>query len=457
MTRPRLLFVEDDDTFRGVLTRELEGLGFVVTARADAEGALAFAAENTIDLALLDLRLGGSNGIDLLGSLKEIVSDVPVLFLTGQGSMSDAVEAMRAGAFDFLVKPTPLDELELVLARALEHGRLLRQNQRLKGLEGRDEPKHLFGESPSMRALRDSIPRIAQSDASVLIQGENGTGKELVARAIHQSSPRSEEAFVVVNCGAIPAELFESELFGHARGAFTGADRRRLGLLALAEEGTLFLDEIGELPMSLQPALLRALQFGEYRPVGQERNEQADVRFLAATNRDLEDAVEAGEFREDLYHRIATLVVSVPPLRERGRDVEQLAERFLTLYNEHVDAEHRKRMSPAALERLLTHPWSGNVRELENVVTRAVTLVEGPLIELQDVERHLRPARRAHARIDLGLPNLDLSTLERAAIVQALQKHGGHRARAAAELGLASKTLYNKIRNHGIAPNEWEA
>lgn len=457
MNRPRLLFVEDDDTFRGVLTRELDGLGYTVTARADAEGALAFAAENTIDLALLDLRLGGTSGIELLGSLKQLAPGVPVLFLTGQGSMPDAVEAMRAGAFDFLVKPTPLDELELVLGRALEHGRLLRQNERLKSLDGRNKAKHLLGESAVMRSLRDAIPRIAQSDASVLIQGANGTGKELVARAIHEASPRSEEAFVVVNCGAIPAELFESELFGHTRGAFTGADRRRLGLMALAEEGTLFLDEIGELPISLQPALLRALQFGEYRPVGQERNEQANVRFLAATNRELEESVEAGEFREDLYHRIATLVVHVPALRERGRDVELLAERFLTLYNEHVGEEQRKRMSPEALTRLGTHPWSGNVRELENVITRAVTLVEGPTIELADVERHLRPARRANSPTETRLPSLDLATLERAAIVQALQKHAGHRARAAAELGLASKTLYNKIRNQGITRDEWEA
>jgi two-component system response regulator HydG len=358
---------------------------------------------------------------------------------------------MRAGAYDFLVKPTPLDELELALERALDHAQVLRQNRILRSLADRDATSDIRGESRAIRELRASIGRIAASDASVLVFGENGTGKELVARAIHAASPRRDAAFVVVNCGAIPSELFESELFGHLRGAFTGADKKRLGLIELAEGGTLFLDEVGELPVGVQPALLRAVQFGEFRPVGAEKSEVADVRVVAATNGDLREAVRKGEFREDLYHRISTLGIVVPPLRERGDDVQSLAELFLERYNEKVSAEFAKRFSPAALSRLGTHPWTGNVRELENVVVRLVTLTEGRTIEAADVERHLAPIG---ARLESDT-TLDLQSIERATVVRALRRHGGHRARAAAELGLAVKTLYNKIRQHGIAEEEW--
>ena len=450
--KKHILFVEDDERFRKVLEREIAGFGYEVSGMPDGETAVKAAGETRFDVALFDLRLPGISGIELLESIHELDPGLPVVFLTGHGSLPDAVEAMRAGAYDFLIKPTPLDELELALQRALEHGRLRRQNRNLRTLADREASWEILGESQAVLELRRSIQRIAESEANVLVLGENGTGKELVARAIHRASPRRDSPFVVVNCGAIPNELFESELFGHARGAFTGAERKRQGLVELAEGGTLFLDEIGELPLAVQPALLRMLQFGEFRPVGSERNQTADARVVAATNRDLESGIEKGEFREDLYHRIATLEVVVPPLRERPGDVKLLALEFLSRHNREAPESAAKELSPEALDRLAEQAWTGNVRELENVVFRLVTLVDGAVIEADDVDRNVRsPAKRPRPE----LSTLDLQTIERSAVVQALRLHQGHRERAAAELGVATKTLYNKIRQHCILPAEW--
>jgi two-component system response regulator HydG len=451
--KSRLLFVEDDDTFRSVLERELRGFGHEVLSCSSAEDALTSLHKERFHLVLLDLRLPGMTGLEMLQLIKKVDAKLPVVFLTGHGALPDAVEAMRAGAYDFLVKPVPLDELELVLQRAIDHRSLLHRNRLFRSLVNREIASDIVGQSPVIRKVRSSIGRIAASEANVLVSGENGTGKELVARAIHTASPRSEAAFVVVNCGSIPAELFESELFGHTRGAFTGALRRHLGLIELAEEGTLFLDELGDLPLPLQPGLLRAVQFGEYRPVGDENTRNADVRFVACTNRNLEDAVDRGEFREDLYHRISTLGISVPPLRDRAEDIPLLAELFLQRHNDKVSDNLRKEFSSGALERLNLLPWTGNVRELENVVIRLVTLVETAVIEASDIDKQARPIRNPFPK---GLNVLDLETLERSAVVQALRHHAGNRAAAATELGVAIKTLYNKIRNHRIETSEWK-
>jgi len=451
----RLLFVDDDDTFRSVLQRELEVMGYDVTSFAEGASAIAFLADNRVDVALLDLRLPGMDGLELLSRVKECAPQLPVVLLTGHGSFPDAVAAMRAGAFDFLGKPASLDELELALARAVEHGKLRRNNQLLQDLISREVSSEILGESPVIHELRSKIARIAPGDANVLILGESGTGKELVARGIHNSSPRREAAFVVVNCAAIPAELFESELFGHARGAFTGAGHKRAGLVALAEGGTLFLDEVADLPKQLQPALLRAVQFGEYRPVGTDHVERADLRVIAATNRELAGEIEQGEFREDLYHRIATIDLHVPPLRERGDDVLVIADNLLAAHNLRVPADDAKTFGAGARDRLRAHEWTGNVRELENVLVRLVTLIDGPEIEGADVDRLLRPSQPSAVRLGGGLPALDLEVLERCAVIQALQLHSGNRTRAAAELGVAIKTLYNKIRHHEILAAEW--
>ncbi len=452
--RTRVLIVEDDNALRSVLEREVRAFGHATVGHATGEDALAFVRDNKVDLGLFDLKLPGMSGLELLEAIQEIVPGLPVVFLTGHGTVPDAVRAMRAGAHDFLVKPAPLDELEMTLQRALEYGRLRRENQLLRTLLDRDVASEILGQSPEVHELVRLIRKVAASEANVLISGENGTGKELVARAIHEASPRSASSFIVVNCGAIPADLFESELFGHRKGAFTGADRKRLGLIELAEGGTLFLDEVGELPLQLQPALLRAVQFGEFRPVGGERTEKADVRVLAATNRDLEDAIGQKEFREDLYHRLSTLKVEVPPLRAREGDAPYLAQKFLDRQNERSGTEAPKQFSPAALARLADHEWTGNVRELENVVVRLVTLVEGSTIEADDVDRHVKSVE---SRPRSTLETLDLQTLERSAVVQALRAHSGHREKAAADLGVAVKTLYNKIRQHGIGPREWDS
>ena len=452
MRPPRLLFVEDDDSFRGVLCRELEAFGYEVLAYASAEEALAAGLAVEPEIALLDLGLPGIDGITLMERLKERIPELTITFLTGHGAVPDAVRAMRAGAFDFLIKPTRLDELEITLQRAVEHTRLRQDNQRLRQLVDRDATSELIGESAAMHELRRSIERLGQSEANVLIYGENGTGKELVARGIHAASPRRDRPFVAVNCGAIPSELFEAELFGHRRGAFTGASSERQGLVALASGGTLFLDEIGELPLHLQPAMLRFAQFGEYRPVGSEQLAHAEVRLVAASNRDL-SRVSAGEFREDLYHRISTLGVVVPPLRDRGEDVVQLAQHFLARANQSLPAAEAHRLQPDALEALRQHRWSGNVRELENLIVLLVTLSDPPAISAEHVRRHLQPIGEAPA--EASAETLDLQSLERAAVVRAMRLHQGRRERAAAELGVAVKTLYNKLRHHGIDAAEW--
>ncbi len=451
--KPRLLFVDDDDTFRSVLHRELADLGYDVTSVADAELASVHLNHNRVDVALVDLRLPGMDGLEFLQVMKARDPQLPIILLTGHGSFPDAVAAMRAGAFDFLSKPARLEELDMALKRAIEHGTLRRQNLLLRKLITRRVAPEILGESPVIQQLRTSIERVGRSEAHVLIHGESGTGKELVARAIHDASPRRESAFVVVNCPAIPSELFESELFGHRKGAFTGAGRERLGLIALAEGGTLFLDEIGELPPSLQPSLLRAVQFGEYRPVGGEKEEHSDVRILAATNRNLSESIGTGGFREDLYHRLAALTLEVPPLRSREDDVILIAQHLLDSYNQTAAPGQAKALADGAKQKLRDHPWSGNVRELENAIVRLSTLVDGEEIDASDVAAHVLAVGPSKLE---DLPALNLELLERIAIVHAMRKHAGHRGRAAAELGVAIKTLYNRILHHAVTEVEWE-
>jgi DNA-binding NtrC family response regulator len=450
--KEHILFVEDDAVFRGVLEREIQGFGYDVTACESGEAGLRAAAGTRYSAALLDLQLPGIAGVELLEGLHERIPGLPIVFLTGNGGLPDAVRTIRAGAYEFLVKPTPLDELELALKRALDYARLRRENFVLRSLVDRDVNHAMLGDSPGMRDLRGKIQRVGASDANVLISGENGTGKELVARGIHRASPRSKESFVVVNCGAIPSELFESELFGHRRGAFTGAERERIGLIELADNGTLFLDEISELPIKLQPALLRAVQFGEFRPVGAEQSARANVRILAATNLDLHESMRRSDFREDLYHRISTLELVVPALRERGADIQLLARAFLQKANESIAPDQARSFSSDAIRALQEHSWSGNVRELENVVVRLVTLGHGKILSAHDIERHLH---RIDAPADDAKIELDLGRMERRTIIEALRRHRGHRGCAAAELGIAIKTLYNKLRHYSIAESEW--
>ncbi|MCK6446535.1 MAG: sigma-54 dependent transcriptional regulator [Planctomycetes bacterium] len=441
MKKLKVHFVEDDATLRTVLARELGELGFEVTASARAEGVLDAARAAPPDAFLIDLKLPGKSGLELLRELLAADPHTQVVMLTGHGAVPEAVQAMRLGAHDFLTKPARLDVLEQVLRRAAEKRGLALENRRLRRvLDGQGGAPELVGSSPPMQELRRVIERVAKSDVSLVVQGESGTGKEVVARNVHALGARAAAPFVVVNCGAIPASLFESELFGHERGAFTGAEQRRMGLFEAADGGTLFLDEIGELPRTVQPALLRALQFGEVRSVGAESVRRVDVRVIAATNRDLRELVRNGEFREDLYYRIAALDVTVPPLRARRADIRALAVNYL------ARSGHVVAIDEAAFDALERYDWPGNVRELENTLERLCLLVDDARIDGETVSKQLARNEEASG----PLPTLDLHVLERIAVVEALAAFKGDKREAAKALGVSLKTLYNQIDRHGL-------
>ncbi|MBL9078712.1 MAG: sigma-54-dependent Fis family transcriptional regulator [Planctomycetes bacterium] len=442
--RGRLLLVEDDASLRTVFRTELTRMGWDVVPHGSGDGVIAQVQRHEPDVVLLDLHLPGKPGIEVLGQIVAHDRDLPVIVCTGHGTVSLAVQAMQAGAFDFLTKPVELDVLEQAAQRAGEHGRLRRENDRLRLATAHAEVGAPVAAptSQAARRLDGQIARIAAAEQPVLVTGESGSGKELVARRLHAASPRHRQPFVVVHCGAIPRQLVESELFGHVRGAFTGADQKRPGLFEAADGGTLFLDEVGELPLDVQPALLRAVQFGEIRPVGSDSVRQVSVRIVAATHRDLRERVQQGAFREDLFYRLAVLELHVPPLRERPEDVGPLAEAFLQ--REARRAGRELRFEPAALARLAAHPWPGNVRELENAIVRLGVLADGPLVRASDVDDLAFGSARP-AAASATLPTLDLGELERLAIQAAMQRCDGNKTKAAQTLGIALKTLYNKL------------
>ncbi|MBZ0152941.1 MAG: sigma-54 dependent transcriptional regulator [Planctomycetes bacterium] len=442
-TARRLLLIEDDDSLRHVLSREVRRMGLEVVTHPRGDGVLELLPQADPDVVLLDLHLPGQPGIDTLVQLHGYDPTLPVVVFTGHGTVTLAVQAMQRGAFDFLTKPVALDVLEQTLRRALSHATLQRENQRLRTATAHAAAGAVVVPAESARSLEldRQVLRIGASDQSVLIHGESGSGKELVARRLHAASPRHRQPFVVVHCGAIPRQLVESELFGHVKGAFTGAEQKRTGLFEAADGGTLFLDEVGELPLELQPALLRAVQFGEIRPVGSDLVRHVDVRLLAATHRDLRRKVAEGSFREDLFYRLAVLELEVPPLRERAGDIAALAKAFLA--REAQRAGRELRLDDDALRRLGQHPWPGNVRELENAIVRLGVLVDGPTISGRDVDTFVFAGQR---RTSAGvLPTLSLPELEQIAIRAALQQQDGNKTKAAAVLGIALKTLYNKL------------
>ena len=448
----RVFLIDDHESLRRVLGRELEERGLEVRSFPSSTGVLEAVLADPPEAIVLDLRLPEIDGLELLRRIRAVDENQQVVVLTGHGAVPEAVEAMRSGAHDFLTKPVALDVLEHALRRAAEKRALLVDNLRLRRvLEKRSEGLAILGVSPAVVELQRAIERVARSDSSVLIQGENGTGKELVARNVHALSARAAEPFVVVNCGAVTATLVESELFGHEKGAFTGADKKRIGLFEAAHGGTLFLDEIGELPRAVQPTLLRALQFGEIRPVGSERTRKVDVRVLAATNRGLLALVEKGEFREDLYYRIATLVIDVPPLRERRGDVRILAQAFLARCSSKIG--RKLEFEQEALQILEDHDWPGNVRELENAAERLSVMADDERIGPELVQRYV--LRRERSREEL--PTLCIEELEKQAIEAALKRTAGDKKAAATLLGIAFKTLYNKLDRYGMRPQPVKA
>ena len=449
----RTLIVDDDRSMCELLDESLARRGFAPTWRTSAAEAFRLLETEDFDVIVTDLNMKGMNGIDLCGRIVANRPDVPVVVLTAFGSLDTAVAAMRAGAYDFITKPVEMDALALALDRAVQHRALREEVKRLR--EVVDASQHLgeiIGASPAMKRLYDLIDRASGTDASVLLTGESGTGKELVAQALHGRGRRRTGPFVAVNCAAMPEHLLESELFGHARGAFTDARSSRAGLFVQAGGGTLFLDEIGEMPLGLQPKLLRALQERTVRPVGSDVEVAVDVRLIAATNRDLEAAVEERRFREDLFFRINVIPIEVPALRRRGNDVLLLAQHFVRTFATQ-SAKPITGITNAAAAKLLAYAWPGNVRELRNSIERAVALTRFEQLTVEDLPERVQTYRQSEIVIaaeDPGeLPPLE--EVERRYILRVLDSVGGNKALAARILGLDRKTLYRRL---GRIPSE---
>lgn len=444
--RLKLLFADDERSLQELMRLELPRMGHEVTVCPDGLTAVAALERNTYDCILVDLDMPGLDGIQVIGKAKELSPDAEAVVLTGKSSMETAIAALRYGAFDYLTKPCKLVDLERLLNRVAEKRELTNKyralKQRLERIEGKSE---LVGESPGMKAVRALIAKVAPTESTVLILGETGTGKELVARAVHDQSLRAAMPFVAINCGALPENLIESELFGHRKGSFTGADEHRVGLFEVANGGTLFLDEIGELPKAMQAKLLRFLECGEIRRVGENEAFTCDVRVVCATHRDLEAMVQSEEFREDLWFRINTFEIHLPPLRDRSEDIPLLARRLAVRHRPNLPPDADV-FTPEALAELADHCWPGNVRELANVIEHAMILCETLPISTEHLPT--RFASRRLRRVDspqLAAAGRTLREVEMQAIHDALERHQGNKPKAAEELGISLKTLYNKI------------
>jgi DNA-binding NtrC family response regulator len=443
----RILIAEDDADMRELLEEILNDADYQTIAAANGRFALAHVEneQEQIDLVLTDVQMPELKGDELLARVRRTRSETPVVVITAFGSVENAVEMVKQGAFSYLTKPFATKGLLEIVRAALAQTEAVRAQSRLRR-ELSLTNNRIIGAARPMRELLDLISRAGNSTSNVLITGESGTGKELVARAVHDASARNKNEFVAVNCAAIPAELVESELFGHTGQAFTGARAARAGLFETADGGTLFLDEIGELPLNVQPKLLRVLQEGTIRRVGDSREKQVDVRVVAATNRDLEKAVAASEFREDLYWRVNVIHLHIPPLRERAYDVPLLVEHFLTKIAKKQNAAPRS-IAPEALALLIAYAWQGNVRELENTLERAVALARGAVLSMEDLPARIRDAGGQTSAILAAAKSkrLTLDELEREYILEILREAGGNKSRAAETLGLDRKTLYRKL------------
>ncbi|MBI2467828.1 MAG: sigma-54-dependent Fis family transcriptional regulator [Candidatus Rokubacteria bacterium] len=444
-----ILVAEDDPRTRESLGRAMTQAGYRSLTAADGAAALAILQKESVDVLLTDLKMPGVDGMTLLERVRADSPETIVIILTAFATVDLAVEAMKKGAYDFLTKPIHLDKLELVLRHALETRRLAQENRELRlRLRETSGLKQLLGRSAAMQRLRESIQQVAATDATVLILGESGTGKELVAHAIHYGGRRAECPLVKVSCAALPEELLESELFGHERGAFTGARDRRTGRFELAHGGTLFLDEVGDLSPRTQAKLLRVLQEQEFERVGGTETIRVDVRLIAATNRDLEGLVTEGTFREDLYYRLNVVPIQVPPLRERVEDIPLLVAHFLRVFAERV-GKPVPELTPEALALLCRHSWPGNVRELAHVVESILVFSKGGPIAVGDLPPAIRGGERGSESGDRASA-ATLRDLERQAIARTLVATGGNRRRAADILGIGLKTLYRKIHEFGL-------
>lgn len=452
MTPARILVVDDDENLRWVLETQLSDAGYSVATAKDGEEALELIEREPPSLVLSDLKMPKLPGMELLARVKKLHPELPVVIFTAFGSIKSAVQAMRAGAWDYLTKPIDSDELLMIIQRALEHSRLLEEVHTLRAsLDAKFGFENIIGKSDKLLSALDMAARAARSGATILIRAETGTGKDLLARAIHFNSPRKDQPFVTINCGAIPRDLLESELFGYTKGAFTGAMANKKGKVEMAHGGTLFLDEIGEMPGELQVKLLRLIQQGEVEKVGAASTLHVDVRIIAATHRDLKAMIEDGTFREDLFYRLAVIPLDLPPLRERAGDIPELLRHFFVEARERLGRPELE-LPDALMPHFQNYRWPGNIRELENVVERLVVLSRGDTITLADLPESIRsmPSSTDSLRLDLPEQGISLDAVERELILKALKKFNGNQTHAAKYLDVSRKTLIYRMEKHGL-------
>jgi two-component system NtrC family response regulator len=452
MSYRRILLVDDDESLRRITQLQLQEAGYEVASAASGEQALAMMEQQAPALVITDLKMPGVSGLDLLRKIRDAYPLTTVLMVTAFGTVQTAVEAMKAGAYDYVTKPIDYDELVLLVSRALEHQQLVEEVQHLRlNLDRKYGFEAIIGHSKALLTVLEMASRVAQRDSTVLIRGETGTGKELLARAIHQNSQRKTRPFVTINCGAIPRELLESELFGHARGSFTGAVGTKRGKVESADGGTLFLDEIGEMPLELQVKLLRLIQFGEIEKVGAAAPVTVDVRIIAATHRNLQGLIEDGAFREDLFYRLAVVPLELPPLRERAEDIPELVEAlFLRAKQKH--GVPNLRLSPRLLPHFCEYRWPGNIRELENIIERLTVLSSGDEIGLNDLPDFLRNEKPPGDTVHFELPpqGISLEAVEKELIWKALEKFDWNQTKTAAYLDISRRTLIYRMEKYGF-------
>lgn len=440
----RILVVDDEESIRRLAEKEIGNAGRTVQTAGTAREAFELVQAHPFDVILLDIRLPDGDGLELLARFREAIPDIEVILITGHGEVDSAVEAMKTGAYDYITKPFALDRIELVIEKAYQRVCLQRENRLLRHTQNHPPHQRFVGRSEAVGHIKYLIDRVAPTHVPVLVLGESGTGKDVVAHAIHMRSERAKQPFIIKNCGTLQRELSRSELFGHTRGAFTGADESREGLLSLADHGTLFLDEIGELPLEVQASLLRVLESRTYRRVGDKVERQVDVRFIFATNRNLPEEVENGRFHEALYHRINVFQIRLPALRERKEDIQLLVEYFVNRFSTGLSA---CQVPKTVLQCLMDYHWPGNIRELRNVIERGIILSENGMIGINALPREL--TENAESTANDG-SFLSLEEMEKRHVCKILEHFEGNRTQAAQILGISRKTLYRKLKEYHL-------
>jgi two-component system response regulator HydG len=450
-----VLVVDDDQAHLIMLRTLLTEWGYEVDEADDGLKAIQQVHKQAFDLILMDIRMINVSGLEALAEIKAYNPAIPIIIMTAYSSVETAVEALKKGAYDYLTKPLDFDELRLSMERAMDHSQLKEENRLLReSLSSHFDRGNIIGRSSGMLKLLETVAQVATSEATILITGESGTGKELIAGAIHFNSPRKDRPFIKMNCAAVTETLLESELFGHEKGAFTGAHRRKEGRFYQADGGSLFLDEVGEMSLAMQVKLLRVLQEMEITRVGGEEVIDVDVRVIAATNKDLIQEIETGRFREDLYYRLNVINLSVPPLRDRKEDIPLLAQDFITVFAE-KNQKQIKGLTPQAMDRLLKYQWPGNVRELMNTIERAIILSMSEYLDEQDIQLVTEGEMPRSDEVPSGYENssnLPLDEVEKATILNTLESTGGNKSEAARRLGITRKTLHKKLKKYGMMP-----